>query len=199
MNKLDSLRSKLLTALGAGYERLATADLWDAYLSGTGTVLERQVAAAAAAGVSLDAYQSGDFTTEEVLGEEIALPLSGGTGWVAAGTGASYTGGQAVFNASSSTAVVEMTSVTALNDNSTYKVVFTVTGYTQGQVRVQVYGDTIDHLGTAGPVSANGEHTFYVTTDATGSLTNRIRIQTNGPSTPGNTLNVTAISVKEVL
>lgn len=135
--------------------------------------------------------------TEEVLGPELA-PAFGAT-WVAGGTGATTDATGAHFAASSSTAVVEVTSVTALNDNAQYKISFTVANYTQGQVRIQVYGDTINHLGTAGPVSANGVHEVYVTTSASGSLTNRIRIQTNGPSTPGNTLDVTAISVKQVL
>ena len=133
---------------------------------------------------------------EEVLGPELA-PAFGAT-WVAGGTGATTDAGGAHFAASSSTAVVEVTSITALNDNAVYRVQFTVANYVQGSVRVQAYGDTANHLGTAGPVTANGVYSFDVTTSATGSLTNRIRIQSNGPSSPGNTLDVTAISVREV-
>jgi hypothetical protein len=135
--------------------------------------------------------------TEEVLGPELA-PAFGAT-WVAGGTGATTDGSGAHFAAASSTAAVEVTSVAALNDNAQYKVTFTVANFVQGSVRIQVYGDTANHLGTAGPVTANGVYTFYVTTTATGSLNNRIRIQSNGPSSPGNTLDVTAISVKQVL
>lgn len=133
----------------------------------------------------------------EVLGSELA-PAFGAT-WVAGGTGATTDAGGAHFVAASSTAVVEATGITALDDNATYKIVFTVANFTQGAVRVQVYGDTINHLGSTASVSANGVVTTYVSTTATGSLANRIRIQTNGPSSPGNSLDVTAISVKRVI
>lgn len=134
-----------------------------------------------------------------VLGAELAPALSAQAGWIAGGTGAAYTGGVATFTASSSTAVVEHTGITALDDNATYFCEIDVSGYTQGAVRLQVYGDTTNHLGTLGPFSANGTFTGTVTTTATGTLLNRIRIQTNGPSSPGNTLNVTRVSVKRVL
>lgn len=133
----------------------------------------------------------------EVLGPELA-PAFGAT-WIAGGTGATTDAGGAHFVASSSTAVVEATGLTALDDNATYKIVVTVANRTQGQVRIQVYGDTINHLGTSDVMSTNGTFTFYVSTSASGSLNNRIRIQTNGPSSPGNTLDVTSISVKRVL
>lgn len=135
----------------------------------------------------------------EILGPELAPLLTSGASWVAQGTGAVYDGTKAVFTASSSTAVVEVTGVTALNDNTLYKVEVDVASYVQGQVRVQVYGDTTAHLGTAGPYSENGTFVAYVRTENAGTNTNRIRIQSNGPSTPGNTLNVTRVSVREVL
>lgn len=198
-HKLDSLRSKFITLLGSGVASLSIPEMWDRYLISigrtTGTVLERQIKDSTTKNIPIDKYQRGDF--EEVLGAELA-PAFGAT-WVAGGTGATTDAGGAHFAASSSTTVVEATGITALNDNATYKLAFTVANYTQGSVRIQVYGDTTDHLGTAGPVTANGTYTFYVNTSATGSLTNRIRIQSNGPTSPGNTMDVTSISVKQVL
>ena len=188
-----------MTLLGSGVASLAIPDIWDRYLTSIGvtggTILERQIRDARTKNIPLDKYQRGDF--EEVLGPELTVAF--GASWVAGGTGATTDAQGAHFVASTSTAAVELTGITALDDNATYKVVFTVANYVQGQVRIQVYGDTTDHLGTAGPVSADGVHTIYVNTSATGSLTNRIRIQTNGPSTPGNTLDVTSISVKRVI
>lgn len=137
-----------------------------------------------------------------ILGAELALPaLSSGTTWIASGgaTGSSYTGGQAVFLNATSTAVVELVSITGLDDNRLYQIETEVVDYVQGQVRIQVYGDTANHLGTAGPYSQNGTFVAYVRTENTGTFNNRIRIQTNGPSTPGNTLKVVRVSVKPVL
>jgi hypothetical protein len=198
-HKLDVLKSKFVTLLGGGVAGITIPDIWDKYLASIGvaggTILDRQTRDARNKNISLDKYQRGDF--EEVLGPELTVAF--GATWVAGGTGATTDAQGAHFVASSSTAAVEMTGITALDDNATYKVEFTVANRTQGQVRIQVYGDSTDHLGTAGPVSSNGVHTVYVHTSSTGSQTNRIRIQTNGPSSPGNTLDVTAISVKRVV
>lgn len=207
MSKLDNLRTTLLSLVSVSNEAdLSTLDLWQRYLESigrSGTVLKMAAEEAALDGVTVEQYLQGDtLSAVEELGPELAPALSGGTGWTAAGTGAAYTGGQAVFTASSSTAIVEATGITGLNDNTQYKIVITVTGYTQGKARVQVTGDTANHLGqtTDGGIAANGTFTFYVVTDQTTAVAiNRIRIQTNGPSTPGNTLTVTDISVKEVL
>jgi len=197
--KLDDLRQVFVTALGAGYEHLSTLELWDIYLSltgYTGGLLQKIRAAADARGLTVAAYGASPLAVE-LLGSELA-PAFGAT-WVAGGTGATTDAQGAHFVASSSTAAVEVTGITALDDNARYRVEFTVANFTQGSVRIQVYGDTTNHLGTAGPVSANGTYVLYVNTTATGSNTNRIRIQSNGPSTPGNTMDVTAISVKKVM
>lgn len=85
-----------------------------------------------------------------------------------------------------------------LKDNTTYRVTFTVTGYTGGAVRVLCYGPTTAHLGATASVSANGTVTVDITTNAAGSLTNQIRIQATG-TTGTNAFNITACSVKEVL
>lgn len=105
-------------------------------------------------------------------------------------------GSSVIFTAASNLAAAAAT-VTLEND-TTYRVQFTVAALTLGQCRVLVYGPTTNHLGAGPDTASNGTVTAFVTTSGTGSLTNQIRIQATGTGT-NNTYNITACSVKKVL
>lgn len=105
-------------------------------------------------------------------------------------------GSSVIFTAASNLAAAAAT-VTLEND-TTYRVQFTVAALSLGQCRVLVYGPTANHLGAGTDRNANGTYTEFVTTSGTGSLTNQIRIQATGTGT-NNTYTITACSVKKVL
>lgn len=139
------------------------------------------------------------------------MPLEGGLGpelaaavstWTPGGTGTQPTvdGAGAHFVSASNSTYIEhvVTAPGELADNATYEVRFTMANRTDGSARALVYGATTNHLGATTSVSANGEHVFRVTTSATGSLADRIRIQATGASGTNN-FDITNVSLKRVL
>lgn len=137
------------------------------------------------------------------LGPEMA-PAANSGGWTlnlnggAAGT-VTQDGTGIHFSAANNIASVSKTAGgLVLEDNATYEVTFTVTGYTGGGVRVLLGGNTLNHGATGTTRSANGTYTERLALTGTFSSTNIIRIQVTGANGT-NTLNVTVISVRKVL
>lgn len=126
---------------------------------------------------------------------ELAPSVAAGTWAVSNGATVTQDAGGIHFAAAANLAFADAT--ITLKDNTTYDVSITIAGWTQGAVRAMVYGATTNHLGGTSSISANGTFTFQVTTSGTGSLSNRLRLQCTGASTPGNTLTVSAISLRE--
>lgn len=83
-----------------------------------------------------------------------------------------------------------------LKDNTNYEVEIEIADYVSGSVRVLVYGATTNHLGATASRAANGIFTQTVTTNATGSLTNQVRIQATGTNGT-NSFRIARITVKE--
>lgn len=128
-------------------------------------------------------------------GPELA-PAANSGAWTLSGTTPPTQDASGIrFNAASNLAAAAFT-VPIVSD-ATYLVRFTVANYVGGAARVLVYGAAANKLGATQNVSANGTYTVMVTTSATGSLTNQIRIQATGTSGT-NTFAITGISVKRI-
>lgn len=130
-------------------------------------------------------------------GPELAAAANSGS-WVTFGTGTLPTQDASglLFTAVTNSAGFHF--VVTLEDNVDYEVIVTVTGLTLGTFKVQVYGATTNHLGASAAIGANGTHVIPLTTSATGSLTNRIRVIANGTTT-NNSYRISSISLKKVL
>lgn len=132
------------------------------------------------------------------LGPELAGALAS---WTPGGTGVTVDAGGIHFvaaNNSTSFADWVVTAPGETANDAAYEVAFTVANRTGGSVRALVYGASTNKLGSTPSVSANGDYVFRVTTNATGSLTDRIRIQATGTSGQ-NTFDVTKVSLRRVL
>jgi len=127
-------------------------------------------------------------------GPELAPSVTGG-GYTLSGSTPPTQNGSGIHFVAASNLATASAAITALADNTTYDVSFTVANLTGGAVRVICYGDTNDHAGATSSVSANGTYNVQVTTGATGSFTNQVRIQATG-TTGTNTFDITALSVK---
>lgn len=193
-HKLDSLRTKLLGLVGAGFESLSTNDLWLVYMRSLGypTVLEGMAREAASKGVSLDAYQNGDFSVG--LGTELAV-LSYSQ-YAFSGTGAPTGDVNGIhWNGSNSLATAVHTCVT--EDNKQYEITYEVFNYTAGGVRAVIGGETTAHGFTGLTRTANGVYTERGFTNNAGStIQDQFRFQSTVTTT---TLSVRNISVRRVL
>lgn len=122
------------------------------------------------------------------------------TSWVAGGTAPAPTVDATgiTFANAGNTSYAEFVITTAGEtvDNVTYRVSFTIENRTAGSARALVYGATLNHLGATAGQSTNGTFSFDVTTTATGSLTDRIRVQSTAT---GTSLKITSVSLKRVL
>lgn len=125
---------------------------------------------------------------------ELAPAVTGGT-WSQTGTGAGEDATGLLFTNANNLAASFVSA--DLKDSTTYDVLYTVEGYTGGQHRVLLYGDTLGQVGSSADQSGNGTFTTQITTGAgSGSQTNQIRIQATGSSGTNN-FKVTAVSVRE--
>lgn len=130
------------------------------------------------------------------LGPELAPSIT--SGWTLTGAPAPTQDGTGIHFSSAANIAAATIALAALADNTTYQIVFTVANFVGGAVRVLCYGDTTAHLGATPSVSADGVHSYQVTTNATGSLTDTLRVQATGASGT-NTFDITSLSVKQVL
>lgn len=129
---------------------------------------------------------------------ELAPSVAGGT-YVLSGAGVTQDAGGIHFSAAANVSFADAN--VTLKDGISYDVAVTVVGLSTsggaGKGRILVYGATTAHAGITAEFTADGNYTFQVTTNGAGSLANKIRIQATGPSTPGNTFTVSALSVRE--
>lgn len=193
--QLETIRTKLLTALSLTSSPLTTADLWDRYLVSKGytfgTVLDRQAAHAKASGKTLMAYQNGDIPS---LGPNIAPSLTD-LAWTSALAGFTQDGTGLHFAATNAgTAAHSITT----EDNVTYRITWTQ-NWTSGSFRWQVYGATTAHLGQTGSYTSSGTFTEDVITNAAGSLSLTIRANPNGGVAGSNTMDITSLTIQKVL
>lgn len=195
---LDQLKKDLIAAIGgSATNSMDILDLWNRYLNSIGltggALLERMARDAAAKGIPLSLYQYAPFGSE-LFGPEIAPNILGGD-WTTVLPGATSDGTGLHFvdcDAGTQAHAIDT------EDNVTYRIQWTISGQTEGSFRWQLYGDTAAHLGQTSTVSGDGNYSENVSTTAAGSLNNLIRANVTGPA-GGNTMNITALSVKKVL
>lgn len=193
--QLETIRTKLLTALSLTSSPLTTADLWDRYLVSKGytfgTVLDRQAAHAKASGKTLMAYQNGDIPS---LGPNIAPSITDGS-WTIGLAGASQDGsGLHFLNCNAGTISHAITT----EDNVTYRITWTQ-NWTSGAFRWQVYGATTAHLGQTAQYNTSGTFTEDVITSAAGSLSLLIRANPSSGVAGSNTMDITSLTIQKVL
>lgn len=198
-HNIEGVRNRLLSIVGASGASLTMPELWDRYLTAigftTGTLLDRQAKAAAAAGMGIAAYRRA--TT--ALGPELAgtvtdgawsLSLNGGAAGTVTqdGTGLHFVGAQNIAAAFHTIAGV---------DNAVFRVEYTFANMSAAGGRPIVYGATNAHSGSGTTRNSAGNYVEYLQTTGGGSFNNQIRIQATGTSGQ-NSFDVTFVSVKRV-
>lgn len=142
------------------------------------------------------AQRPGEVRFRKRRGPELA-PAFGAAAYTLTGTGVTQDANGIHFSGASNLAAASKSSA-GLEDNATYEVVITIANLTLGKAQVMLYGPTTNHLGQGAELTANGTYTFQVTTNATGTVLNTLRVRATGTS-GNNTFDITKFSVKKVL
>lgn len=130
-------------------------------------------------------------------GPELAPSITDGS-WTGGLAGVAVQDGTGLhFNGTDPGSLVH--TMSGLEDNATYEIIWTQTRGASGSFRWQVYGATTAHLGQTTSYTSSGTFTEQVTLSSAGSFTNRIQANVNAGTSGSNFINILSLSVKKVL
>lgn len=132
------------------------------------------------------------------LGPELAPVVGSGTGYTLSGSPAPTHDATGIHFVNASNLAAASKASAGLEDNATYRVTITIANFVNGIAQVMLYGPTSNHLGASANLTANGTYTFDLTTSATGSVLNTLRVRATGTS-GNNNFDVTQFSVRKIL